>query len=152
MKFFKGFFVFFLASGLTSCISSRFIDIQVLNPSSVELPSNITLHIVEPQNVDSEYRILLRDTSLNQSYFCKLLIHNFDSTIVNHLEESPMFGNSKIVFQSEREFQKEMATQALAENKNHVLMSIDKLDLIENKIFVDYDQWNFEYLASYSFY
>ncbi len=152
MKFLKGLFCFLLVSLVTSCTTYRFIDIQVLNPGSVKLPSNITFHIIEPQKVDTEFRIILRDTSLNELYLYKLLIHNFDSTLKKHLEASPMFSNSQIVIQNESEFNKNIATKSLDEKKEHVLMSVEKLDLIEQKIFADYDLWNYDYLATYSFY
>jgi hypothetical protein len=111
----------------------------------------MTLHIINPQKVDFDYNISLRDSSLNQSYFCKLLVINFDSTLLKQLRESPKFNNSQIVFQNENEFRKELANRSLNENERNVLLSIDRLDLAEFKKSVEYDFETYEYVAYYSF-
>ncbi|HEY4789641.1 MAG TPA: DUF6340 family protein [Bacteroidales bacterium] len=152
MKVLKAFWNILLVSIFTSCITSRYIDIQVLNPGSVKLPSNITLHVVEPQETDSDYRILLKDSTLNKNYFCKLLTHNFDSTLKAHLEESPMFSNSRIIIQNNSELQSNLEKISPEKKREHVSMFFEKIDLIESKVFVDYDLWNYEYNAAYSFY
>lgn len=150
MSFNKGIFSFFLISIFTSCISYRYIDLQVLNPGSVKLPSNITLHITDPQKIDSDHLLSFRDTTLNKLYYYKLLIHTFDSTLKARFIESPMFENSQIVIQTEDAFQKEMVNKTFMEKKRHIFMSISKMDVIEKRIEVSYDDWNYWYMASYS--
>jgi len=151
MKFIKGLISILLLVFITSCISYRYIDLQVLNPGSVKLPSDITFHIINPQKIDSEHLLLLKDTTVNKLYYYKLLIHTFDSTLKARFSESPMFENSRIVLQNENDFQKEMARKSSVEKTKHILMTIQKMDVIEKKVQMAYDSWNYWYEGYYSF-
>lgn len=126
MKWFKTTVVLFTL--LTSCISYRYIDIQVLNPGTANLPSPITLHITEPDRTDTSF-----------SPLHKLFIHNFDSTVKKHFETSPLFERSKIVLQTTTEFNKEMKVKPIEEQKRNVLLSFKLMQIVEKKEYIGYD-------------
>lgn len=145
-------FAFVLLLFPTSCITYRYIDIQVLNPGSVRLPSDITLHVIENHKYNFDCNMILQDTLLDPNYFCKLLMVNFDSTFLNRIKESPKFDSSKIVLQKQNEFNTELSISPTAVSRRDVEMSIDKLDIIEGYRSLGYDYETFEYVASYSVY
>lgn len=113
---------------LTSCVSYRYIDIQVLNPGSALLPSNITLHITEPDRSDTAF-----------SQLHKLFIHNFDSIVKKNFETSPLFENSKVILQTNSAFNREVKEIPLGEQKNHVLLSFKHLEIFATHEYIGYD-------------
>lgn len=113
---------------LTSCVSYRYIDIQVLNPGTANLPSPITLHITEPDGTDSTF-----------SKMHLLFIHNFDSTVKKNFEASPLFEKSKIVLQKTTDFNKEMKAKPNDEQKRDVLLSFKHLQIVEKPQYIGVD-------------
>jgi hypothetical protein len=62
-----------------------------------------------------------------------------------------MFETSKISIQKEKEFDKETGALSKNEGNRHILLNLSQMDVIEKKIQLGYDTWNYLYVASYSF-
>jgi len=114
---------------ITSCISYRFIDIQVLNPAQAKLPPGITLHILEPEKTNN----ILNDSALVINLH-KQAIHNFDSTFKQYFEKSPMFEKSKAVIQTKKEFQQEMKNKSIEDQKKDILLDIKLFEIVEKNL------------------
>lgn len=151
MKFIKELLGIIGISIFTSCVSYRYIDLQILNPGSSKIPSNISLHIEEPEKMDSDHLLSFRDSAINKKYYYKLLVQTFDSTLKARFIESPMFEQSKAVVQKESDLDKEMGRMPSSEMNKHVSLSVRKMEVIEKKPQVGYNNWDFSYTASYSY-
>jgi hypothetical protein len=100
---------------LTSCSITRyrFTDIQVLNPGSIILPTNINkLHIIDPCN----------GQSFNSYNLIKCLNHTiFDSVLKQSFEQSPTFKNIPVVIQNNKELNNEMGKEP---SGKHILLNL----------------------------
>jgi hypothetical protein len=106
---------FYIYSLLTSCSITRYkyTDIQVLHPSSINLPTNIKkFHIIDPCNGQRFYSYNL----------IKCLNHTiFDSVLKQSFEQSPTFKNIPFVIQNYNELNNEMRNEP---SGKHILLKL----------------------------
>jgi hypothetical protein len=155
MKFSSWVIVFLLGYFLSSCVSYRYIDLQVLNPGTIKLSHHVEeLHIIDPQK-RGDYDIVIKDTTKRMDEYYKIYIQTFDSLLKTQLENSPFFEDSKVVIQNEKSFQAEMKNISPREKDKHLLVSIAKLSLIDSikpkTYFIDFDV-RYNYYSLYSIY
>jgi hypothetical protein len=157
MKFSFPTIIFFLSGYfLSSCVSYRYIDLQVLNPGTIKIPYQVDeFHIVNSQKMDRDFDVVIKDSAKHPGAYYKMYIQTFDSLLKIKLESSPFFEHSKVVVQNEKSFQAEMKNLSQREKEKHLIASVTKLSLIDtikpNTESIDYDT-RYNYYSLYSIY
>lgn len=130
---------------LGSCVSTRYIDVQVLHPASVKIPftRNLLIELQDPQNISRQ--ITLQDTTHKAEDYLRVFMQTFDSTLAVTLRESPALNNTDIVTGNENNSKNTVA-------KNDLMISVDKIlmtDTIQPNTDVGY---GFYYYSFYDVY
>jgi hypothetical protein len=141
---------------LTSCVSYRYIDIQVLQPGSVNLPSNIrTLHIIEPGIESVDHDIAIRSKAHGNDFYYKLFVQAFDSVLNNYLHDSPDFNDVIVLVQKNNQWQDEARNIPIGEKEKHGVLSIvgqTLIDTIKPDTYIPDNEYGYSYYSFYSLY
>ncbi len=115
---------------LASCISPRYLDVQVLNPAEVKLPQNIEkLFIVRNKLIIDANNI--KDTL----YLC--FLNNFYDKLNKTLPQSPLFADCKFYVCSPDSFRKIFMESSYTNRKRYAIISIDSLALKDSLQYID---------------
>jgi hypothetical protein len=92
---------FLLIFQLTSCISYRYIDVQVLNPGSMRIPANETFHLIKNLNSQRDCYINYKDyTETKRFNYYDTLFSAFYKSFSNKMKKYSMFENSRFIADS----------------------------------------------------
>jgi hypothetical protein len=93
---------------LPSCISNRYIDIQVLNPAAITLPSDLTnLYIIESLKPTEQSNLSNIKTRYPRLNYYNQLTSSFNLNLKKNLEESPLLQHTAISIKKAKEVLKE---------------------------------------------
>ena len=110
---------------LSSCISYRYIDIQVLNPRSAQIPSEGTIHFIKPGKISRDTIVSsIKDSSLIREAQKYLVINNLATSLKKHFDESPFFEKSQFIIQEEKSYLDEMKNKSIFEQRKNILLNI----------------------------
>jgi hypothetical protein len=97
----------------SSCISSRYIDIQVLHPAQIKIPSTYkNIHIVTPESYPST----------NQGILQQALANSFIKTLKKNLEDSPRFNGTNIEENNIKDIDNKIFKLKEKEKNTHLLI------------------------------
>ena len=131
MKPLLNFFSCYLLFSLISCTSPRYIDVQVLNPAEVKLPSNIEkVFIISKSTLNVKTEVILGEL------YGSFLNHVYDNLKINLLQ-SPLFSTCKFYVCDGDYFINYYKSTSYNERKKYCVFNLDSLAM-EDSVFEMY--------------
>ena len=145
-------FLFFILT--TSCISHRYIDIQVLNPSSKRLPHGTIVHFILPEKCAVDTASVAYDSSCVYRDYEYKVFESMANALKKNFNESPFFEKSQFIIQTEKSYVNELDSLSSDNQKKTYRMMVNNF-IIKNyipRVKLDIDDDEFSDLKVYNEY
>jgi hypothetical protein len=132
---------------LSSCVSYRYIDIQVLNPASIKIPSKITrLYIVDGTKKLDTVDYTKDSVTVNLS---NLPLESFGSTLKSKLEQTLLFKRTSILVRNTQQIRNDLKNKTIAERKSIAVVYVRYRIVVDTS---QLDNYYSDYYGNYIFY